>query len=68
MMRVAGAMAAGMAGGGDGGRAPADAASDPGGLNLPQALQASLGLKLEQRKAPAEVLIVDHADKTPTEN
>ena len=68
MMRVAGAMAAGMAGGGDGGRAPADAASDPGGLNLPQALQASLGLKLEQRKAPAEILVVDHADKNPTEN
>jgi uncharacterized protein (TIGR03435 family) len=68
-MRGAIAMAAGMAGGGggDGGRGPADTASEPG-LNLPQALQASLGLKLEQRKAPAEILIVDHADKTPTEN
>src|ERR1039458_6130674 len=55
MMRVAGAMAAGMAGGGDGGRAPADAASDPGGLNLPQALQASLWLKLEPRQAAAEI-------------
>ena len=60
-------MAAGMARGGDGGREPADAASEPG-LNLPQALQATLGLKLDPRKSPAEVLIVDHADKIPTEN
>ena len=55
-----------MPGGGDDGRGTAEA-SEPG-LNLPQALQASLGLKLEQKKAPGEMLIVDHADKTPTEN
>ncbi|MGA3019153.1 MAG: TIGR03435 family protein [Bryobacteraceae bacterium] len=67
VMRVAGAVAVGMAGGGDPGRGPAETASEPG-LNLPQALQATLGLKLDQRKSPAEVLIVDHADKTPTEN
>ena len=60
-------MAAGIPRVGDAGRGPADTASEPG-LNLPQALQASLGLKLDQRKSPAEVLIVDHADKTPTEN
>jgi uncharacterized protein (TIGR03435 family) len=48
----------------------------------PQALQAAeaasgdslfnavekLGLKLESRKAPVEVLVIDHAEKTPTEN
>ncbi len=67
MVKMAGAIAGGMAGGGDAGRGPADTASEPG-LNLPQALQATLGLKLDQRKSPAEVLIVDHADKTPTEN
>jgi len=65
-LRMATAMAAGMAGGGGGATAP-ESATEPG-LNLPQALQAVLGLKLEQKKAPAEMLIVDHADKVPTEN
>ncbi len=32
------------------------------------ALQEQLGLKLESRKAPIETLIVEHADKVPTEN
>jgi len=27
-----------------------------------------LGLKLESRKAPLEVLVIDHAEKTPTAN
>jgi len=27
-----------------------------------------LGLKLESRKAPIEVLVIDHAEKTPAEN
>ena len=27
-----------------------------------------LGLKLESRKAPVEVLVVDHAEKTPSDN
>jgi uncharacterized protein (TIGR03435 family) len=31
------------------------------------AVQA-LGLKLESRKATVEQLVVDHAEKTPTEN
>lgn len=65
-MRAALTMAGGMAGAGGSAAAP-DSASEPG-LNLPEALQATLGLKLEQKKAPAEMLIVDHAEKTPIEN
>jgi uncharacterized protein (TIGR03435 family) len=42
----------------------AEAAS---GDSLSNALE-KLGLKLESRKAPVEVLVIDHAEKTPTEN
>jgi len=31
-------------------------------------LPSQLGLTLESRKAPVEVLVIDHADKTPTAN
>jgi uncharacterized protein (TIGR03435 family) len=44
-------------------------ASDPGGggSSLAAAVQ-SLGLKLENRKATVDQFIVDHIEKTPTEN
>jgi uncharacterized protein (TIGR03435 family) len=32
------------------------------------ALEAKLGLKLESKKMPLDVLVVDHAEKIPTEN
>ncbi len=41
-----------------------DGASDG---SLQTALQ-TLGLKLEARKAPIEVLVIDHAEKVPTDN
>jgi uncharacterized protein (TIGR03435 family) len=47
---------------------PAMAASEPtGGNNLFESVQA-LGLKLENRKAVIDQLVVDHVEKTPTEN
>jgi uncharacterized protein (TIGR03435 family) len=47
---------------------PAGEASDPGGSSsLFQAVQ-SMGLKLEQRKAMVEQLVIDHIERTPTEN
>jgi uncharacterized protein (TIGR03435 family) len=46
---------------------PAEAASDPGSGRMLRSLK-SLGLELENRKAPVEQLIVDHVEKTPTEN
>jgi len=54
--------------GGAGGNNPA-IASDPGGAgtSLTDAVQ-SMGLKLESRKATVDQLIIDHIEKTPTEN
>ena len=44
---------------------PGDGDSAPGAFS---ALKEQLGLKLEPRKAPVELLVIDHAEKTPTEN
>jgi uncharacterized protein (TIGR03435 family) len=42
-------------------------AADPG-PTLFNVLEEKLGLKLEPRKLPVDVLILDHADRTPAEN
>jgi uncharacterized protein (TIGR03435 family) len=44
-----------------------DQPSEPTGITLRQSLQ-KLGLKLEARKVPMEVLVADDALKVPTEN
>ena len=55
--------------GGAGGPGNVPVASDPGGggTSLTDAVR-SMGLKLESRKATVDQLIVDHIEKTPTEN
>jgi uncharacterized protein (TIGR03435 family) len=52
-----------------GGPGDVPTAADPGGsgTSLQDAVEA-MGLKLESRKAMVDQLIVDHIEKTPTEN
>jgi uncharacterized protein (TIGR03435 family) len=52
----------------DGG-SPLGSVSDAAGVpTLFGALQSQLGLKLEAKKGPMEVVVVDHVEKAPTEN
>jgi uncharacterized protein (TIGR03435 family) len=67
MARTAGVMIPGPAAGGDAGRSAPEAASDPSSPSIFAAVQ-QLGLKLESRKTPVELIVIDHLEKTPTEN
>ena len=51
----------------DGSPRPAEEASDPAGVSILTSIQ-KLGLKLEKRKMALDQLIVEHLEKTPTEN
>ena len=53
-----------------GGREPAPNASVPETDAAPLfvAIQSQLGLKLEAKKAPTDLIVVDHLEKTPNEN
>jgi uncharacterized protein (TIGR03435 family) len=46
---------------------PGDPPPDIVGIAM-SVLQDQLGLKLEAKKAPVQILIIDHADKVPSEN
>jgi len=48
-------------------RLAADAGDDPG-PSIFDAVREQLGLTLQAKKGPIDVLVVDHVDKTPTEN
>ncbi|MBS1856837.1 MAG: TIGR03435 family protein [Acidobacteria bacterium] len=64
----AGVAMPGMPGGGGAASAtPGAMASDPTGPGIFSSIQ-QLGLKLESKKAPVETIVVDSAEKTPTEN
>ena len=39
-----------------------------GALSAPEAMEKQLGLKLELRKRPVRVLVIDHIDDKPTDN
>lgn len=50
----------------DGGPGPADSAET--GPSIFTAVQEQLGLKLESRKGPVDLIVVDSGEKVPTEN
>src|SRR6185437_16181364 len=52
---------------GDERRAPGGLASEPSGSSIYSSIQ-NMGLKLEARKLPLDVVVVDTIEKNPTEN
>jgi uncharacterized protein (TIGR03435 family) len=44
------------------------ASGDAPAVSLSAAVQQRLGLKLDPRKLPAEMIIIDHANPVPSEN
>ena len=55
-------------GGSTGGAPVASAPDSSSGPALPAALQQQLGLKLDPRKLPVEMITVEHMEKAPVEN
>jgi uncharacterized protein (TIGR03435 family) len=55
-------------GGGEGGPPAASTPDGQSGPSIFAALQEQLGLKLEAKKGPVDLLVIDHLEKVPTEN
>jgi uncharacterized protein (TIGR03435 family) len=75
MMAKMGALAGAMppplpggAGAGPGDAGPRLGAPETDAATVFVAVQEQLGLKLEPKKAPADLLVIDHLEKTPSEN
>jgi uncharacterized protein (TIGR03435 family) len=49
-------------------QSPGSQAEAEPGPDLFAAVQEQLGLKLEKKKGPVEILVIDHAERTPTGN
>jgi uncharacterized protein (TIGR03435 family) len=47
---------------------PASASEPTGGISLADAINKTLGLKLEKRKGTMPMFVIDHIDPQPTEN
>jgi uncharacterized protein (TIGR03435 family) len=45
-----------------------DNRTEPEGPDIFEALREQLGLRLESGRSLVDILVVDHVDKTPTEN
>jgi len=45
-----------------------NAATPPSAPGITEAVEEQLGLRMKRRKAPIKILVVDHVEKTPTEN
>jgi uncharacterized protein (TIGR03435 family) len=54
--------------GGGEGHVPSAGDPDVNGVSLFTAVQSQLGLRLDTKKGPVELIVVDHVEKTPTEN
>ncbi len=48
--------------------APPPPPSDDAAPNIFTAFQEQLGLKLDPQKAPTDIPVIDHVEKTPIEN
>ncbi len=50
------------------GNAPPQVADPARGPDIFDALRTQLGLELKQKKGPVDIVVIDHAEKVPTEN
>jgi uncharacterized protein (TIGR03435 family) len=54
--------------GGGEGHVPSASNPEANGVSLFTAVQSQLGLKLDTKKGPVDLIVVDSVEKSPTEN